>query len=83
MSNLVKTPKPFPNSCSQTKLKEMYCLDMSIRQIEANIKTIIIAHRGLDCFVNGKNGRLKHPTITPAELKEFRETYGLPTGYEL
>lgn len=75
----VVTPKKiFPNACTKEKLYEMYCLDMSRRQIRNGINAIIKANRGLPKF-----HQVSIKQIAPSELQEFREIYGMPRGYEL
>ncbi|WP_445718221.1 hypothetical protein [Flavobacterium sp.] len=71
-------PKKMPHSCTKSQLYDMYCLDMSRRQIRNGINTIIKENRGLPKFHN-----VRLIQIAPKELKEFIETYGLPRNYEL
>lgn len=72
------TMKKMPHSCTKARLYELYCLDMSRRQIRNGINSIIKENRGLPKF---------HPVklhqIAPKELKDFIDTYGLPRNYEL
>lgn len=70
-------PKQMPHSCTKSQLYDMYCLDMSRRQIRNGINAIIKENRGLDKF-----HKVCIQQIAPKELHEFIDTYGLPRNYQ-
>lgn len=55
----------------------MYALDMSFLAIRKAINAIIRENRGLP-----KNSVVYVMQISPKELQEFVDTYGLPRNYE-
>jgi hypothetical protein len=70
--------KKMPYSCTKKKLYEIYCQDLTVRQIRNGINTIIKSNRNLPKFHTTKVKQ-----IFNKELVEFIEVYGLPRNYEL
>lgn len=73
-----QTKKKFPHSCTKKELYAMYILDIPEYRARIYINEIIKEMTG---YTNGPVMHIRH--ITPKQLKEFVDTYGLPRNYEL
>lgn len=75
--NTNPTKKKMPHSCTKKRLFEMYALDMSVKFMRKAINAIIRENRGFP-----KNSVVYVMQLSPKELQEFIDTYGLPRNYE-
>lgn len=67
-----------PHSCTKSQLFEMYILDIPVARCRVAINEIIKEMSG---YSKGSVIHIKR--ISPKQLKEFIDTYGLPRNYEI